>query len=659
MLCAEFPTLQRRAIVMGAAGLAATAKALFPWVDSVQDGTVGLLAVIGQVPASSALGKGRAPSLAPEPVHVSHAGSGGTFMQERKSTALGCHEIEPSENLSPEDGAGWGALKRGDSVSILPVKEKDAQALFEELDADKSGFLDSEELGDLCRQMGKKLGRKELAKAMAEIDLDGNDEVSFPEFEAWWKRDNPDYVPAAEALDAPREEGIVVKAVSSKSDGGPEWETLSDTTCLLEPVAQAEADDVKKLKHAVTHGHLRRKGIAALQILRGQATFFAATLAEVHEATASRRGCTVHVMAADATTASKRSMGMYYVKRNGVREPAKLPRERLLLRLTPDAARGAEDARLARVARIRAEKAARVAAAEEAARRAAAAGALASAGAIQAIIDTIVAEAEAEAAAAALAAAQTAVATVLETTHLECEYHRAVALEAGGETALISLKRLYGHIVEQQTHHLGGKHESTLLAKTRLGIVLGQMGEIMEAQALLVEVVEEETRLLSEWGRQRAREVRESRAALRLELQGVKKLAALKKRALSAGADAEELKAAVADKPPEKKKAAAARKKDAVVAMIVDLEIPDISTVAESALSEFTPQDQQDAAIKIQSRVRGNAARRAKARKRAKSRGSTRSSRRSSRGSKRRMNEEAAAVKIQSRVRGNAARRKK
>ena len=33
--------------------------------------------------------------------------------------------------------------------------------------------------------MGKKHGRKELAKAMAEIDLDGNDEVSFPEFSKW------------------------------------------------------------------------------------------------------------------------------------------------------------------------------------------------------------------------------------------------------------------------------------------------------------------------------------------------------------------------------------------------------------------------------------------------------------------------------------------
>ncbi len=91
---------------------------------------------------------------------------------------------------SPKAGGGWQKrwfVLDGPAATLSYFKEKDARTLFDELDADNSGFLDSGEVEALCRQMGKKLGKKELAKAMAEIDLDGNDEVSFPEFEAWWK----------------------------------------------------------------------------------------------------------------------------------------------------------------------------------------------------------------------------------------------------------------------------------------------------------------------------------------------------------------------------------------------------------------------------------------------------------------------------------------
>ena len=96
------------------------------------------------------------------------------------------------------DGAGVAGMKglkalsdvvgatTGINVMADDRKEKDARSLFDELDADGSGFLDSGEVEELCKQMGRKLGKKELAKAMAEIDADGNDEVSFSEFEAWW-----------------------------------------------------------------------------------------------------------------------------------------------------------------------------------------------------------------------------------------------------------------------------------------------------------------------------------------------------------------------------------------------------------------------------------------------------------------------------------------
>ena len=90
---------------------------------------------------------------------------------------------------SPKAGGGWQRrwfVLDGPAATLSYFKEKDARTLFEELDADGSGFLDSGEIEELCKQMGRKLGKKELAKAMTEIDTDGNDEVSFSEFEAWW-----------------------------------------------------------------------------------------------------------------------------------------------------------------------------------------------------------------------------------------------------------------------------------------------------------------------------------------------------------------------------------------------------------------------------------------------------------------------------------------
>jgi hypothetical protein len=90
---------------------------------------------------------------------------------------------------SPKAGGGWQRrwfVLDGPAGTLSYFKEKDARTLFDELDADGSGFLDSGEIEELCKQMGRKLGKKELAKAMTEIDIDGNDEVSFSEFEAWW-----------------------------------------------------------------------------------------------------------------------------------------------------------------------------------------------------------------------------------------------------------------------------------------------------------------------------------------------------------------------------------------------------------------------------------------------------------------------------------------
>ena len=72
--------------------------------------------------------------------------------------------------------------------SFAYYKGKDARSLFTELDADGSGFLDQDECAKMLSDMGKSLGKKDLATAMFFMDSDGNNQISFQEFERWWEK---------------------------------------------------------------------------------------------------------------------------------------------------------------------------------------------------------------------------------------------------------------------------------------------------------------------------------------------------------------------------------------------------------------------------------------------------------------------------------------
>lgn len=69
-------------------------------------------------------------------------------------------------------------------------KEKDARTLFDEIDDDGSGALNIDEIDQLCKQLGKKLSKKETADALAAMDEDGSGEISYDEFAPWWEKEN-------------------------------------------------------------------------------------------------------------------------------------------------------------------------------------------------------------------------------------------------------------------------------------------------------------------------------------------------------------------------------------------------------------------------------------------------------------------------------------
>ena len=67
-----------------------------------------------------------------------------------------------------------------------PDKKPTAHELFDEMDDDGDGYLDKLEVAKLCAKLGTTMPESVLATAMAEMDRDGNNEVTFEEFSSWW-----------------------------------------------------------------------------------------------------------------------------------------------------------------------------------------------------------------------------------------------------------------------------------------------------------------------------------------------------------------------------------------------------------------------------------------------------------------------------------------
>lgn len=62
----------------------------------------------------------------------------------------------------------------------------DPKSIFEELDVDRSGFLDRSEIAVLCRRMGRSQSDESISHAFSVIDTNHNGEVDWKEFSVWW-----------------------------------------------------------------------------------------------------------------------------------------------------------------------------------------------------------------------------------------------------------------------------------------------------------------------------------------------------------------------------------------------------------------------------------------------------------------------------------------
>ena len=97
--------------------------------------------------------------------------------------------------------------------------------VFDTLDEDGSGFLDREEMEKASGVLGAGLGfimsAEELDRQFALMDPDGDGEVTFEEFDQWWKGVEAEQLvgdmDAGDVAEALQEAGIVVSGDSQSS----------------------------------------------------------------------------------------------------------------------------------------------------------------------------------------------------------------------------------------------------------------------------------------------------------------------------------------------------------------------------------------------------------------------------------------------------------
>ena len=115
---------------------------------------------------------------------------------------LACAEEEHC-SLPPRqaDGDYTAALR-----SVLKTHFRGVRELFSAVDADGSGGLDTDELGNLCDRLGITMSADEVATALKEMDTDGDGTADFQEFAAWFKKVRSDLVSKSEDVAGTTEE---------------------------------------------------------------------------------------------------------------------------------------------------------------------------------------------------------------------------------------------------------------------------------------------------------------------------------------------------------------------------------------------------------------------------------------------------------------------
>ncbi len=58
--------------------------------------------------------------------------------------------------------------------------------VFSGFDKDGNGSIESAELREISKELGRELDDAELDECMKDLDINGDNKISFDEFSSWW-----------------------------------------------------------------------------------------------------------------------------------------------------------------------------------------------------------------------------------------------------------------------------------------------------------------------------------------------------------------------------------------------------------------------------------------------------------------------------------------
>ena len=95
----------------------------------------------------------------------------------------------PKDAIAGEESQALSSMAINKMIDHMVKRKAVVSKMFHEVDADRSGTVDMEELGTALAGLGLWLRRDELHAIFKELDYDGDGEVDLPEFLAFFKKE--------------------------------------------------------------------------------------------------------------------------------------------------------------------------------------------------------------------------------------------------------------------------------------------------------------------------------------------------------------------------------------------------------------------------------------------------------------------------------------
>jgi hypothetical protein len=162
--------------------------------------------------------------------------------------------------------------------------EEAIKRVFTSFDADNSGFIDSNELQSVSRELGKELTEEELKQVLNELDENRDGKISYEEFRNWWKSGRRASGRVMKKLTSLRAKAKkLINAVTASTEVledlyGKDIETLANFSVAFNQGPEIENPGLKVNVNAISGESEERAHLTSLASLEGLEKDFFLTL---------------------------------------------------------------------------------------------------------------------------------------------------------------------------------------------------------------------------------------------------------------------------------------------------------------------------------------------------------------------------------------------